>query len=183
MAIDFNKQLTVKDLLKIDEGRIDRSKQLYKVKFIDDYDILDVEEVKSKIHNSSIKSKKKPQSILHKIFKYQVDSNSGNKYKVFIEVPPSFSFNRSKFLQNKVRVFCNCADFKYRAAYNLSKKDNVCIFEDAEKHLGVALTEPPTKIIPTNICKHLYSALKEFRSKIYNNRLLKELSESTIIKN
>lgn len=157
----FNKQITVKDLINIDEGRIERSGNLEKVELDDVYYFVKEETWLDKFTNFF---KNKPKEIFYDVFKYKVKSDSGKEYTVFIEIPPNFDYH--KFLSNRVQVFCDCPDFKFRAAYNLSKKDNVYLNDDIREHLGIALTEPPTKVIPTNICKHIYAAIFKFKNSI-----------------
>lgn len=156
----LNRQLTIKDLLDIDEGRIDRSKEL-DVKLIKIFNVVKEENWLEKFINFF---KNKPKLIYYKIFKYEVSSDSGNKYTVFIKVSPSFNVN--KFLSNKVQIFCTCADFMYRAAYNLNRKDNVYLNKATKAHLGDALKIAPTKVMTTPICKHIYAAMMYFRNHI-----------------
>lgn len=163
----FKRQLIIKDLLDIDEGRIDRSKNL-KVKLEEIYNTVKEDNWFNKFINFFWN---KPKLIYYKIFKYKVISDSGMKYTVFIKVSPSFEVN--KFLSNKVQVFCQCHDFKFRAAYGLSKIENVYLNKTTIEHLGEALKVAPTQVTTTNICKHLYAVIVHFKNNIRNYDLVK----------
>lgn len=154
----FNRSYSIKDLLQLDEGRIKRSSVL-KVKLVNNYSVIKQESIFSKLLNIF---RNKPKSMLYKILKYEVASDSGHKYTVLLEVRPSFDPKR--FLENKVRVFCSCPDFKYRVAYYLNKHDGVLLIKSTETHLGIALSEVPTRRDLTPACKHLYAVFMEFKT-------------------
>lgn len=70
-------------------------------------------------------------------------------------------FNLSLWSSNRVRIFCSCADFKYRSAYLLGKRDSLFLNDNTKIHLGPAATNAPTgKTGTTMLCKHCYSALQ-----------------------
>jgi hypothetical protein len=163
----FNKQLTIKDLLDIDENRIDRSKSL-KVRLDQVYYITDKPDRFNQLLNYFTN---KPKEIYYEIHKYKIKSDSGNEYEIFIKLSPSFSYN--KFLKNRIQVFCSCHDFKYRVAYDLSQLENVYVNKDITRHLGDALKIPPTAITSTNTCKHLYAVIIYFKNNIKKYNLLK----------
>jgi len=160
MINPFLRTLKVSDLLDIDASRIERSEKL-KVEYIDTYHVLKKESIWDKI-----KKLFRGKSILmfYNIYKYKIHSDSGSVYTVFIKIAPSF--DKSKFLSNKIEVFCQCADFKYRVAYWLNQRDNLYRNPEIDEHLGIALTERPTKITPSNLCKHIYACLLDFRTHI-----------------
>jgi len=160
----FRRKLRVKDLLDIDEGRKDRSKPL-EAKFITIYTIVESGTLKGKIF------KLFKRALLSRVIRYEVKSNSGNKYTVLIKIFPNFSIN--KFLSSKVQVFCSCADFMYRAAYNLNQTNNIFLNKNIEKHLGIALTEKPTRVDTTPICKHIYAVLNDFQRNYKKYGILK----------
>lgn len=154
----FTKELTIGDLMNIDPGRIKRSELLENVKLVEVYNILREESILGKILRFF---KLKTLPIFYKVVKYNVLSNSGSNYTVFIKVSPGFDVNR--FYRNKVQVFCSCADFKYRAAYLLNKHDNVYLNQATKDFLGIALTTAPTRVNTTPICKHVYAAIEQFK--------------------
>ena len=170
MIVDlFKKQLTIKDILDIDKRRIDRSKDL-KVRLIENYHIQKEETWFNKFINFF---KNKPKLAYYEVFKYKVNSEStvGKDYVVCIRVYPSF--DADKFLMNKVKVYCQCPDFMYRAAYGLFKKSNIYINKKIKKSLGDALKVPPTDVTTTNSCKHLYAALSYFKLNLKKYNLVK----------
>jgi hypothetical protein len=154
----WNKTLTIADLLDIDKGRIDRSKDL-KVEYIRTDNILKKMSLLDRIFKIF---KRGPKLIYYKIVRYKVKSNSGNTYTVLIKVSPGF--DTKQFMKNKIEVFCTCADFQYRAAYNLNKTDNLLKIKATIEHLGIAITQPPTRVSTTPVCKHIFAVLDHFRT-------------------
>lgn len=152
----YNRELTIGDLMNIDDGRINRSKNL-KVKLDSITNVLKEESWLDKLFKLF---RRGPKYIFYKVLKYKVKSDSGNEYTVFIKVSPSF--NERRFMANKVQVFCSCPDFMYRAAYELNKTGNLFLNKSTTDHLGIALTTPPTRINPTPICKHIYAVMDDF---------------------
>lgn len=157
MAI-FHKTLTIGELLNIDNGRVERSKNL-EVKFIG------VENMVRKmtwLDRLFRLFKRGPKYIFYKVVRYQVKSDSGNVYTVLFKIPPGFDIN--KFYTNRVEVFCTCPDFKYRAAYNLNQSNNLLLIKATREHLGdEPLTVKPTKVMTTPICKHIYACIPHLR--------------------
>ena len=82
----FNRELTIGDLMNIDDGRINRSKNL-KVKLDSITNVLKEESWLDKLFKLF---RRGPKYIFYKVLKYKVKSDSGNEYTVFIKVSPSF---------------------------------------------------------------------------------------------
>lgn len=91
------------------------------------------------------------------IFKLEVTSDSGKKHIVLIRTEPDF--NLSIYNNNKVKIYCDCDDFKYRAAYGLNKRNSLLLTSRTSSQLGPAITQPPRKQSITLLCKHAYAAL------------------------
>lgn len=93
------------------------------------------------------------------IFRFEVTSDTGNKHIVFIRLDPDFKLMNVK--KNRVDIYCDCADFKYRSAYILNQNNSLFYNDSIEKDLGKAITEAPTKKSTTTsiLCKHSYAAL------------------------
>jgi hypothetical protein len=163
----FNKQLTMKDIVDIYESRAGKSKNL-KVKLIQTFNVVKSEILSTETDNSL---KKNVGLIFYKIFKYKVASDSGKRYTVFIKTSPSFSLK--SLLSSGVQVFCQCPDFMYRSAYELSKNGNLFLNKATALHLSNALKVVPTKITTTNICKHVYATLIYFKDNLKNYGLIK----------
>lgn len=91
------------------------------------------------------------------IFKFTVTSDTGNKHIVFIRLDPDFDMTNVN--GNRVDVYCDCADFKYRSAYLLNKRDSLFKNSSTTAALGSAINEAPKKATTTILCKHSYAAL------------------------
>lgn len=154
MATWFNRTLTIGDLIDIDSQRIDKSRKL-KVRLDTRFNVIKQETWLDKLFRLF---KRGPKYIYYRIYKFEVKSDSGNTYTVLIKVSPGF--DERKFMKNKVQVFCSCADFMYRAAYNLNKSDNLVLIKSTRESLGKALSEAPTRVQTTPVCKHVYAAIE-----------------------
>ena len=98
-------------------------------------------------------------NVYYVIFQFNVISDTGHSYKVFIRTLADF--NGSEFMKNKIQVYCGCQDFKYRSAYILNKKNGLFINDRIKINLGAALTEKPkSKTQTTYLCKHSYAAIQ-----------------------
>jgi len=164
----INRTLTIRQLNQIDAGRIDRSKDL-RVKLVNSYKILQ----KTSFFQKILKFLGFKETLnYYRLFKYAVKSNSGSTYTVFIQVSPGF---KQQFYDNKIKVFCSCADFMFRSAYNLNKSDNLFLNKATKIHLDKALEIAPTTVPggTTHICKHVYACLMDFRYKVHNQGILK----------
>lgn len=101
--------------------------------------------------------------LVHNLYKFEVTNKSnGNVNILYLEIEPQKSLN--KIMSSRVKVFCQCADFKFRSAYILNQEDNLFRSPKLDEHLGIALTVPPTKIIPTPVCKHVYAMIDYVRN-------------------
>lgn len=92
------------------------------------------------------------------IFKFDVVSDKGSKHSVFIRVSPDFDLNKWK--TNKVKIYCDCADFKFRSAYILAQHDSLFLTPNIQTELGPAVKDAPRGKHPTSLlCKHAFAAL------------------------
>lgn len=154
----WNKTLTTRDLLNISQARKDRAKDLKSVKFIARY-VTIVNRPTTGFLRKIISLFKNPVT-MSLVYKFEVRSNSGKTYKILIDAPNDLSME--SFLKAKLKVFCECADFKYRSAYGLNKTNNLYLNKATKDHLGIAITDEPTKITPTPSCKHIYATVNYF---------------------
>lgn len=93
------------------------------------------------------------------IFKFKVTSGSGKNYTVVIRTNPDFDL--INWSNNKVQIYCDCPDFKYRSAYILNQRKSLFLNERAKLSLGEALTEAPKSKTKTSLlCKHSFAALR-----------------------
>lgn len=90
-------------------------------------------------------------------FKFSVTSGTGNTYTVLIRTNPDFSLK--SWTSGKVKIYCSCADFKYRSAYKLNKHGSLFKTPSIESSLGMALSDQP-KRGTTLLCKHSFAALQ-----------------------
>lgn len=156
--IDFFKRfrhLSIRNLLDIDDGRIARSRNLVSVKFDQVYYITRQESILQKL--SKLFGRKV--NTIHTIIRYEILSDSGSKYTVLIETNPNF--NEKKFLENRIKVFCNCPDFMFRCAWTLNHYDSLYLNASTREILKLALATKPTKVVPSYLCKHVYACIND----------------------
>lgn len=92
------------------------------------------------------------------IFKLKVTSGSGKSYDVIIKTNPDFNLNN--MINNKVQIYCNCPDFKYRSAYILNSRKSLFLTDKIRTQLGESITEAPKSKTKTSLlCKHSFAAL------------------------
>lgn len=149
----FISPFTVSDLLTIDFDRKTKSGAQI-VKLTNTYNIVKKDSIIGKLLKLINKSEV---VTYYKVFKFRVESNSGNVYTALVRISPNF--DKIRFLNNKIQVYCTCPDFKYRAAYYLNRYDNLYLNKAIKSELGIALTKKPTVVTTTNLCKHLYAVL------------------------
>jgi len=153
--------MILRDLLDIDQSRIQRSDD---IKVSLEWSRMLTTPRKGFFSKLWGKLFNKPY-ILSNLLKFKAtNTKSGNEYICFIELQPTDSYQ--KLLKTKVKVFCSCNDFKYRAAYVLNKEDNLFLIPATEKHLGIAITEAPRVITPTTLCKHLYAVVDYLKNNL-----------------
>lgn len=93
------------------------------------------------------------------IFKLQVVSDTGKKHIVFIRTDPEY--NPAEVLNNKIQIYCDCSDFKFRSAYILNQKKALFLNDRIKIELGASLTDKPkAKTTTTTLCKHSYAAVQ-----------------------
>lgn len=150
----FGKRYTIGELMSIDEQRTARASGC-SVSLADVFFTLKEESLSAKIRQFF-------RSDIIKVFyitlKLKVQSNTGNTHYVFIQLEPDFSLKN--WGSNQVRIYCDCADFKYRSSYVLSKRDSLFNNDRIKTVLGQALSDAPKgKAGVTTLCKHAYAAL------------------------
>lgn len=152
-----NDQYTLGELMSIDSGRQDRAANC-KVELIQTYHELKKETVLDKFKALFV-SRGALVNVYYIIFKFKVTSENGHPYTVLVRINPDFDLVNWKI--NKVKVYCACADFKYRSAYILDKHKSLFVNDRIKIALGEALTTTPKeKTKTTLLCKHSYAAVK-----------------------
>lgn len=150
-----NRQYSIGELMNIDQNRQSRS-QGCSVKLVKTYHELKDESILDKFRShflgrSVVKS-------YYVVFKLEVISDTGNKHIVFIRTEPDFDI--SKYTDNKVKVYCDCSDFKYRSSYVLNKRNSLFLTDKLSSTLGPAITQPPrANHTTTFLCKHAFAAI------------------------
>lgn len=161
----FKKQFTIGELMNIDSGRQQRamscSVELEKV-----YHELKKDTILEKF-KSFFRSGKGVINSYYVIFKFSVDSGSGSKRTVIVRVNPDF--NLQDWESNKVKIYCDCPDFKYRSAYILNQHNSLFLNDRTKLELGSAISDAPKgKAGTTLLCKHAFAALNWLVSNYVN---------------
>lgn len=151
----FVRKYTIGDLLLVDSNRSEKA-SYSTVQLVKIYHELVQEDLLSKVRNFF--GGKPSVMAYYVIFKLNVVSDTGHSHTVFIKTNPDF--NLEDWSSNKVQVYCDCADFKYRSAYKLNQHDSLFLTDGIKVSLGAALTDTPkAKTVTTPLCKHAVAAL------------------------
>ena len=156
----FNtRPLTLNELMQVDAGRQERSQSL-SVQLVDNYHKVKKETLWEKIRNLFKRSARNGINMYYVILKFNVTNIvNGNSYTVLIEFQPNPDMNA--LLNNRVKIYCDCASFKYQSAYLLNKKGSLFRSAKTDLNLGRALTDAPDirKTKTSNLCKHSYACV------------------------
>lgn len=151
---------SISDLMSLDDGRTSKSSSL-SVNLEGVFHRVQKESIWDKIKKFFTRNKVSI-NLYHLDIKYKVNCPSGSTYTVLIELNPNF--NSNKFLENPIKVYCQCEDFKYRCAYDLNKRKNLLRNNKIDTSLGQALTDSPKKGFKTSpACKHVYACLLDLK--------------------
>lgn len=149
-------QYTMGELMNIDSARQERAGSC-SVSLVKTFHELKEESVFDKFRSALLG--KTSVKTYYVIFKLKVTSGSGRSYTVIIKTNPDFDLN--KWASNKVKIFCDCPDFKYRSAYILNKRNSLFINEKIKTLLGQSLSDAPKSKSKTSLlCKHSFAALQ-----------------------
>ena len=151
----FTRKLTIGELQMVDANRAEKA-NVCKVKLVKIYHELKPETLMSKIR--SFFGGRSDVMAYYVIFKLAVTSDTGTTHTVFIKTNPDFDLEN--WSSNKVEIYCDCPDFKYRSAYNLNQHDSLFLNDKLRIALGSSLTDAPkTATKTTKLCKHAVAAL------------------------
>ena len=151
----LGKPYTLGELMKVDQGRQDRAAKCA-VRLDNTFYTLKEETPLSKFKNLFTKNTLK---VFYITLKLAVTSDTGNTHYVYIQIDPDFSL--TNWAENRVKIYCDCADFMYRSAYLLDKRDSLFKNEWIRGTLGQAMTEEPKgKRGVTLLCKHSFAAFQ-----------------------
>lgn len=146
-------QYTIGELMNIDAKRQLKAKRC-RVKLIKTYHHLKRESILDRFRALF---RSRTINKLYLIFKFEVRSDTGNKHTIYIQTNPDFSLQN--WAGNKVKIYCDCADFKYRSAYILAQRNSLFLTGALQSKLGGAENEAPKRIAPTLLCKHAFASL------------------------
>ena len=116
----FGSRYTIGELMRIDQGRQDKARGC-KVSLMDTFFTIKEESLSGKV--KKLFTGKDSVKVFYITLKLAVTGDTGNPHIVFIQLEPDFSMKNWE--NNKVRIYCDCADFKYRSAYLLDKRDSI----------------------------------------------------------
>ncbi len=149
-------QYTIGELMSIDSGRQERAASC-SVSLVNTYHELKKESVIDKFRAALLG--KTLINTYYVIFKFKVTSGSGKNYNVIIKTNPDFDLTNG--YNNKVQIYCNCPDFKYRSAYILNRRNSLFTNDKIKTWLGNALSDAPKSSSKTSLlCKHSFAALQ-----------------------
>lgn len=148
-------QYTIGELMNIDAARQSKAKQC-KVSLVKVYHELQKDSSLDRLRKF-FKIKSPTVKAYLVVFKFEVRSDSGNRHKVFIRTNPDFSYQN--WSSNRVSIYCDCKDFKYRTAYVLGQRNSVFLTPRISKALSESIGKAPQRVSPTLLCKHSFAAL------------------------
>lgn len=160
------KRYTIGELMSIDQGRQQKA-EYCNVELIDSYFSLREETIAQKIKAQLISNNRI--KVFYITFKLRVTSDTGHAHTVLLQIDPDFSLKN--WSSNKVRVFCDCNDFKFRSAYILNRRNSLFSNDNVKLALGQALTDAPKSSNGTRttlLCKHAFAALTWLVNNYYN---------------
>lgn len=149
-------QYSIGELMDIDSGRQERAAAC-SVSLINTYHEIKKESVLDKFRSALLG--KTLVNTYYVIFKFKVTSGSGKSYTVIIRTNPDFDLK--DWENNKVQIYCDCPDFKYRSAYILNKRKSLFLNDKIKILLGESLSDAPKSKSSTSLlCKHSFASLQ-----------------------
>ena len=148
------REYTLGELMNISKERQDKSANCM-VKLVTTYHMLKSESLIDKF--KSLFLNQPTLTMYYLIFRFQITSDSGNKYDVIVQTSPDYDI--VNWETNKVKIYCSCNDFKFRSAYNLYHRNNLFVNDRVHTYLGQAMTDKP-KRGTSPCCKHCFAVLK-----------------------
>lgn len=152
--LNLGRQLTLGDLMNIDEGRMRRSLGCTVIQSKVYHEVRQ-ENISSKIKSWFFGKSYIP--VHYIIIKVSVKSDSGKIHEVIVRMDPDYNLNN--WMNNRVKVYCDCSDFKYRSAYLLGKSNSLFLNDRIKIALGAAVTDSPRSSNVSTLCKHSFAAI------------------------
>lgn len=151
----FQKKWSLSDIMNVDAGRQQRSggcSVIPQETFVE----LETESIIDKFKRFFTRNKA-TMNVLYVIFKFQVVSETGNGHEVIIRT--QYDPDTSLHTRNLVQIYCDCADFKFKSAWQLGQHSALFRSDRTELKLGPAITNSPKRKSTTTLCKHSYAAV------------------------
>lgn len=151
----FSTKWTLNNLMNVDYGRQQKSQgcQAY---VIDAWPEIKKEGIIDKFKNLFLRNRSS-MTVLYIIFKFQVISETGHTYDVFIRT--QYDPKSVLYMNNTVQIYCSCPDFKFHSAFTLNQHNSLFLTDRTRLNLGAAVTNSPKKKPNTVLCKHAYAAV------------------------
>ena len=151
----FTKRWTLSDLMNIDSSRQQKSTGC-SVSVIDTYVEIVSESILDKFKKFFTRNKSL-MNAMFVIFKFNVISETGHSYEVFIRT--QYDPYSNLFMKNVAQVYCGCPDFKFKSAWKLNQHASLFRSDRVDINLGPAITNAPKKQSSITLCKHSYAAI------------------------
>lgn len=151
----FNKRWTLSDLMNIDVSRQQKSSGC-SVYLQDTYVEIVNEGILDKFKKFFTRNKS-IMNVMYVIFKFYVVSETGHSYEILIRT--QYDPHSSLFMKNLVQVYCGCADFKFKSAWELNQHSSLFRSDRTDLELGQSITNAPKKKYGITLCKHSYAAI------------------------
>lgn len=151
----FTKRWTLSDLMNIDASRQQKSSGC-SVFHQDTYVEIIHESIIDKFKKFFTRNKS-IMNVMYVIFKFSVVSETGHSYEILIRT--QYDPFSSLFMKNLVQIYCGCADFKFKSAWELNQHASLFRSDRTDLELGPAITNAPKKKSGVTLCKHSYAAI------------------------
>lgn len=159
----FNKRWTISDIMNVDADRQQKASSC-SVHYVKNDVELVTEGIVDKFKRFFTRNKS-VMNVMYVIFEFQVSSDTGHSYKV--QVRTQYDPDSILLYQNSVQIYCECADFKFKSAWQLGQHKALFRSDRTELELGPAITNAPKRKPGTTLCKHSYAAIM-FLTNNYN---------------
>lgn len=151
----FTRRYTIGDLMNIDANRQDKASRC-SVELSKTFHELKKETLFDKFR--AFFGGKSIINTYYVIFKLNVFSDTGKKHIVFVRLDPDF--NLQDWESNRIQIYCDCQDFKFRSAYKLQQHDALFLNDKLKIALGSSVVDSPkSKSKITLLCKHSFAAI------------------------
>lgn len=158
LASLFAKRWTLSDLMNIDLTRQQKSSSC-SVSLVKTYTEITTESIIDKFKRFFTRNKS-VMNIMYVIFKFEVLSDTGHSYEVYIRT--QYDPGSNLFMKNIAQVYCNCPDFKFKSAWKLGQHSSLFRSNRTDINLGPSITNAPKKQSSVTLCKHLYATIMYF---------------------